>query len=136
MLSFRMQEGGTASGLAADDQYNLYDKPLFTDRGSSLYKAGRRDDGDEDLDTSRFKPDKGFKGADVSAGPRTKPVEFERDARNEEDPFGLGMLMDDVKGRKKGALDGIGSRGGMSAGAGGGGDGSSGRRMEFQSSRR
>eukprot|EP00192_Tetraselmis_astigmatica_P008664 CAMPEP_0117682022 /NCGR_PEP_ID=MMETSP0804-20121206/19369_1 /TAXON_ID=1074897 /ORGANISM="Tetraselmis astigmatica, Strain CCMP880" /LENGTH=626 /DNA_ID=CAMNT_0005491969 /DNA_START=9 /DNA_END=1889 /DNA_ORIENTATION=- len=131
------QEGGTASGLAADDQYNLYDKPLFADRGSSLYKAGRRDrDADEDgedVDTGRFKPDKGFKGADVSAGPRSKPVEFER---QEEDPFGLGVLMDDVRGRKKGALDGIGSRGGMSAGGGGGGDGSSRRRMEFQSSDR
>eukprot|EP00191_Tetraselmis_sp_GSL018_P017074 CAMPEP_0177592518 /NCGR_PEP_ID=MMETSP0419_2-20121207/8604_1 /TAXON_ID=582737 /ORGANISM="Tetraselmis sp., Strain GSL018" /LENGTH=608 /DNA_ID=CAMNT_0019083393 /DNA_START=90 /DNA_END=1913 /DNA_ORIENTATION=- len=117
------QEGGTASNLAAEDQYNIYDRPLFADRGSSLYKAGRRggdgDDGDDEgVNTARFKPDRGFKGADVSGGPRDKPVEFERNA-NEEDPFGLGMLMDDVKGKKKGALDGIGSRGRMSAGAGG-----------------
>lgn len=113
----------------------MYDKPLFADRGTGLYKQGRKGDEDDaaDIDTARFKPDKGFKGADVSAGPRSKPVEFEKDA--EDDPFGLGNLMDDVR-KKKGALDGIGSRGGMAAGAGGGGDGSSGRRMEFQSERR
>jgi SNW domain-containing protein 1 len=96
------QEGGTASGLAGEDQYNLYDKPLFADRGSGLYKASGRGgaDDDADIDTTRFKPDKGFKGADVSAGPRSKPVEFERDA-NEQDPFGLGTLVSDVKGRKR-----------------------------------
>lgn len=44
------QEGGTASGLAGDDQYNLYDKPLFADRGSGLYKASRREDDDEGAD--------------------------------------------------------------------------------------
>lgn len=56
------QEGGMASGLAADDTYNLYDKNLWTDRGSNLYKP-RNADADEDgggaeEGSRHFKPDK------------------------------------------------------------------------------
>lgn len=55
------------SGLAAEDQYNLYDKPLFTDRGSNLYRPNKGADselyggeGNEDADirTECFKPTK------------------------------------------------------------------------------
>lgn len=84
--------------------------------------------------------DKGFKGAEISAGPRSGPVEFERQAE-EADPFGLDQFLSDVKkGGKKNALDGIGSSGGMRA-AGGGSSlddqyaGGSGRRMQFTSGR-
>jgi SNW domain-containing protein 1 len=62
------QEGGIASGLAADDTYNLYDKPLFADRGSGLYRpnkaaddeahGGEGRDADADVRTERFKPTK------------------------------------------------------------------------------
>lgn len=55
------QEGGMASGLASDDTYNLYDKNLWTDRGSNLYKPRNTNPDDEDGgdDRSRhFKPDK------------------------------------------------------------------------------
>ena len=56
------QEGGMASGLAAEDTYNLYDKPLFADRGSNLYKArggGVEDEAPVDEENARtFKPDK------------------------------------------------------------------------------
>ncbi len=55
------------SGLAADDQYNLYDKPLFTDRGSNLYRPNKGADSElhggegaeeAELRTERFKPTK------------------------------------------------------------------------------
>ncbi len=56
------QEGGLASGLEADDQYNTYDRPLFADRGSNLYKAPARgeDEGDDEagVRTEKFKPDR------------------------------------------------------------------------------
>ena len=40
--------------------------------------------------------DKGFKGAEISGGPRKGPVEFERPAE-EADPFGLDAFLTDVK---------------------------------------
>ena len=61
------QEGGMASGLASEDAYNLYDKPLFADRGSNLYrpKAAQDDElyggsaaGAEGVRTEKFRPDK------------------------------------------------------------------------------
>jgi SNW domain-containing protein 1 len=84
------QEGGMDSGFGADDGYNAYSKPMF-DRGeaASIYRPTR---GEGDVygtaeeqmkqlkDTSRFKPDKGFKGAEASAGAsaRSAPVQFEK----------------------------------------------------------
>ena len=32
------QEQGMGSGLASDDTYNLYDKALFADRGTGLFR--------------------------------------------------------------------------------------------------
>ena len=55
------QEGGMASGLASDDTYNLYDKNLWTDRGSNLYKPRATDPDEEagaDENARQFKPDK------------------------------------------------------------------------------
>ena len=50
----------------------------------------------------RFKPDKGFKGVDYSAKGSSGPVQFERDAQ-EQDPFGLDQFLTDVRhGKKKG----------------------------------
>lgn len=49
--------------------------------------------------TRRFKPDKGFAGVDygaaAQAGADGQPVQFERDAA-EEDPFGLNSFISDV----------------------------------------
>jgi len=101
------QSSGMDSGFGADDDYNTYSKPLF-DRGeaSSIYRP-KRDDadiyGDVDTqmaklsDTSKFKPDKGFKGADGgrAGGARDAPVQFEKDA----DPFGLDDLLQTKKAR-------------------------------------
>ncbi len=58
------QEGGMDSGLASEDAYNIYDKKLFADRGSNLYrpKHGRDEElyggKGEEGDAKRFKPDK------------------------------------------------------------------------------
>jgi hypothetical protein len=65
------------SGFAAEDEYSTYSKPLFDRSEASTVYRPKKDDsemyGDVDAqmsklsDTSRFKADKGFKGAD-SAG--------------------------------------------------------------------
>ena len=82
------QETSQQAGMGTDDTYNLYDKPLFTDR-SDVYRgrASNRDGDDPGVDTSRFKPSKGFSGADKSSG---KAVEFEKEGDGGvADPFGL-----------------------------------------------
>ena len=103
-------------------------KALFASKGSNLYRPKAVDDGemygggagnDEEglLATAKFKPDKGFSGAEGrgggggSAGPRTGPVEFEADA---DDPFGLNDFMTEVNTGKR-AMENIGSRGTMHA---------------------
>ena len=131
------QEKGLDSGLGQEDAYNLYDKPLFADR-RELYKASATDGG---IDTSRFKPDQGFSGADYSRSGRETAakgqadgIAFEMDPA-EADPFGLNAFLTDG-GRKK-PLDGIGRRGGMAAAGGGSGTveeysrSGSRRRMDF-----
>ncbi|CAL5230031.1 g13476 [Coccomyxa viridis] len=147
------QDGGMDSGLAADDQYNLYSKPLFTDRGSNLYRPNKAQDDelhggeggdDKDVRSERFKPTKGFAGVDYGTKDRSSgPVQFERDPAEavEADPFGLDQIISEVagssKGRKKNALDGIGGGGSMRASGGGGSyedyaGGSSRSRMDFR----
>jgi hypothetical protein len=85
------QSAGMDAGFGAEDEYTAYTKPLF-ERGEvsgSIYRPKKSDSdayGDVDSqlkqlsDTSRFKPDKGFKGAEAGsgAGPRDAPVQFER----------------------------------------------------------
>jgi SNW domain-containing protein 1 len=92
------QSSGMDSGFGPDDEYNTYTKGLF-DKGaaSSIYRPKKDDSemyGDADAqlakltDTSRFKPDKGFKGAESSGGgKRDAPVQFEKERRD--DPFGI-----------------------------------------------
>ncbi|GJP39943.1 hypothetical protein CLOM_g24259 [Closterium sp. NIES-68] len=157
------QEQGMESGFAADDTYNIYDKGLFNREGASgLYKvrkgvdeevyAGRGgaqgEEGGVDalLRTERFKPDKGFAGAAErgaggggGAGPRDGPVEFERDAAVEADPFGLDQFLTQVKTGKK-AMDKVGAGGTMRASGGGGSydayeGGSSRNRVDFERGR-
>ncbi|KAM0969652.1 hypothetical protein TB2_017495 [Malus domestica] len=124
------QEKGMDSGFATDDQYNVYDKGLFTAQPtlSTLYRPKKDVDGemyggaDEQLDkimkTDRFKPDRGFGGAAERAGPRDRPVEFEKDAVEEADPFGLDQFLTEVKKGGKKALDKVGTGGTMRASAG------------------
>lgn len=60
------QEKGLATGFGDDESYNLYDKPLFAERGSGLYKMKKTQDseiygGAEDGHrTERFKASQGF----------------------------------------------------------------------------
>ncbi|KAM6584227.1 hypothetical protein CsatB_011229 [Cannabis sativa] len=104
------QEKGMESGFGIDDQYNVYDKGLFTAQPtlSTLYRPKK------DID------------ADMCGG-----------GDEEADPFGLDQFLTEVKKGKK-AMDMVGSGGTMKATAGsamqdgykGGGSGRS--RIEFE----
>ncbi len=88
------QSAGLDSGFGADDEYNAYTKPMFDREGvtsSSIYRPTRGEgamDADEQYNklksgaTSRFQPDKGFKGAEGGSGAvggsRNAPVQFEK----------------------------------------------------------
>ncbi len=120
------QDGGIGSGFGADDSYGVYDKALFGSSSSSQTYRPRAVDLDEpgapDGSTASFKPTKGFAGTEQSTsnGPRSRPVEFERD--DTDDPFGLGSLLNtnekDI--RKPSALDHIGNKGHLGLGSIGG----------------
>jgi SNW domain-containing protein 1 len=103
------QDAGLDAGFGADDSYNTFSKPLFADKGSSLYAPGRsqvdaettgEEGGAEAVRTDRFRPDRGFAGAEATgegaaaaAKRHTGPVVFERPAEAEgDDPFGLGQF--------------------------------------------
>lgn len=123
------QDKGMSSGFATDDQYNIYDKGLFTAQPtlSTLYRPKRDADSemyggeDEQLDkvlsTKRFKADKQFTGASdrPSGSRRDGPVDFAKE--EESDPFGLDQFLTEVK-RGKNAMDKIGGGGTMKASAG------------------
>lgn len=103
------QNDGTAAGFGADDDYNVFDKPLF--KGSSantLYRPKASEQFDEsemaklvEKSAKKFAPDRGFDGAERSAAAtsaRDKPVEFEREEA--EDPYGLDSVLDDGKSKR------------------------------------
>jgi SNW domain-containing protein 1 len=84
------QSSGMDAGFGEEDEYNTYSRPLF-DRGEagSIYRPKANEEdiyGDADAqiaklsDTSRFRPDKGFQGAEGGAkhAPRDAPVQFEK----------------------------------------------------------
>lgn len=80
---FNQGKSGMDSGFAAEDTYNLYDKPLFAGKGDGfMYRPSA--EGEEAINTSRFKADKDFAGLKETnasrGGTRSKPVEFEKDA--------------------------------------------------------
>lgn len=120
------QDKGMSSGFANDDQYNVYDKGLFTAQPtlSTLYRPKKDVDNEayggadaqleKIMKTDRFKPDKGFTGASERTGQRDRPVEFESE---ETDPFGLEQFLTEVKTGKK-AMDNVGGGGTMRASAG------------------
>lgn len=79
------QEAGIGSGFHGDDAYDVYDKPLFNDKGGGVYKPTAQA-GDED----------GVRGAQG-------PVEFQihdggGGGGGGGDPFGLDAFLDEVKG--------------------------------------
>jgi SNW domain-containing protein 1 len=89
------QSAGLDVGFGADDEYTTYSKPMFDREGvtrSSIYRPTGGEgamDADEQYNklksgaTSRFQPDKGFKGAEggdgmTSNGVWNAPVQFEK----------------------------------------------------------
>jgi SNW domain-containing protein 1 len=119
------------------------DEEAYEGRAGGGAGAGAGGAGGE-IDTARFKPDKGFTGADYGgkkggdgAAGGGGDLQFEKDPA-EADPFGLDAFLSDVREGRKKPLDKIGKGGGMSAAGGGAGkkedyDGDgNGRRMEFQ----
>lgn len=106
------QSQGIASGYGGDDDnYNLYDKPLFgTSAAHLIYRPqiGRDgDNGGEDGEGSgdagaqsrrHARPDKAFSGTDAAQG-KEGPVQFER----VDDPFGVDQFLAEAKKGKRGA---------------------------------
>lgn len=123
------QDKGMESGFVNDDQYNIYDKGLFTAQPtlSTLYRPKKDTDSEmyggsaEQLEkimkTERFKPDKAFSGVQdrPSGSKRDRPMEF--DKQEENDPFGLDQFLTEVKKGKK-AMEKIGGGGTLKASAG------------------
>ena len=81
------QQAGVESGFGDDDEYNLYDKPLFADRVAANIYKGAKEVNDEDYEDPmknsvskvlKHKPGRGFEGTDYSKGDRVTPVEFEQ----------------------------------------------------------
>lgn len=102
------QTTGLESGFKEEEDYDLYDKPLFVDRTSaSIYKNVRAgsslddDTGNNDITESRklmekiYKRSNMFEGADINAigNKGGKPIEFERT----EEEYGL----NDIHKKKK-----------------------------------
>lgn len=117
------QDAGMNTGFGAEDNYDIYDKPLLKGSSANMLATHRAKTDDEMhggegaekeyeklVKTDKFRPDKGFEGTEEGRKrPRDEPVQFERE---EEDPFGLDQFLSDAKKGKK-ALDSVGSRGGM-----------------------
>jgi hypothetical protein len=95
------QSSGMDSGFGAEDDYTAYNRPLFNrGEGEGIYRPKGNDSdvygtAEEQIaklssSTSKFRPDKGFKGADGGAGngPRDAPVQFEKS--KEADPYRRG----------------------------------------------
>lgn len=108
---FGRDAGGTG-GFGAEDDYTLYDKPLFADR-SAVYRgrageaarADARDDGREG-GARRFRPDRGFEGVDYDAkrssdaAPAFERADGTRKSK-EDDPFGIDRFLSEVRGGRK-----------------------------------
>lgn len=121
MLDSRLFNQESLSGSFADeDNYNLYDRPLFhgSTAAAAIYKArGNIAEGNDEsfgggteegigkaLDNDRFglgKARVGFEGAEDQEV-REGPVQFEKDTG---DVFGLDKFLDEAKSGKKRGLD-------------------------------
>jgi len=105
------QTSGLDTGFGDEDEYGVYDKPLFQDKAAaSIYNIKEYDDNIDEADTGEKEkkktgvetgttkaPQRGFDGAEKKAA-RTKPVEFEK--HDEEDLFGLGKFIGDGGSKK------------------------------------
>lgn len=100
------QSAGIGQGLADDESYNVYDKPLFG--GSAVHLIYRPNvtggeelsEGDEESAGGRVRrAGKSFQGAEEGGSRPTGPVEFEKDESTELDPFGLDTFLSAAKKR-------------------------------------
>jgi SNW domain-containing protein 1 len=94
-----------SSGFGAEDDYSLYDKPLFSgSSAAAIYRPKRSEEASlGGVSADRIekivgggKPHKGFKGAESTAAsdaPRDGPVQFEKEV----DPFGFSEFMGSAK---------------------------------------
>jgi SNW domain-containing protein 1 len=113
------QSEGIGSGFKDDEAYSTYDKPLFNQASSSIYRyRGENTEsevlgstGAEDLERA-IKHDKftsnrkGFQGAEGGAQGPSGPVEFERETmakpkNPEKDVFGLDTFLNKAKKGKR-----------------------------------
>jgi len=140
------QDAGMTTGFGAEDNYDIYDKPLLKGSSANMLASHRAKGHDDEMHggegaeaaydklvkTDKFRPDKGFDGTEEGRKrSRDDPVQFEKE---EADPFGLDQFLTDAKKGKK-AMDGVGSGrgGGMAASGGGSMDGGQKRdRLDFQ----
>uniref|UniRef100_A0A7R9U6T3 SKI-interacting protein SKIP SNW domain-containing protein n=1 Tax=Pinguiococcus pyrenoidosus TaxID=172671 RepID=A0A7R9U6T3_9STRA len=85
------QDAGLDSGFGNDEEYDAYSKPLLGNQTAKNIYVARKSDATENVDqdkeyrklqdsTKRFRPDKGFAGAEggASSKPRNAPVQFEK----------------------------------------------------------
>ncbi|KAI8393998.1 SKIP/SNW domain-containing protein [Radiomyces spectabilis] len=113
------QSEGIGSGFKDDESYSLYDKPLFSQTSSSIYRFKSKDESDvlgstdaEDLERA-IKQDKfginrrGFQGAEGGQG-SSGPVEFEKEIVGgtsqkaaDKDVFGLDTFLNKAKKGKR-----------------------------------
>lgn len=130
------QSEGLSSGFGDEEDYNIYQRPLFTDgRSNALYRPPQLDSevygsgvegGDPQAiaNIDRFKPARDFSGVDRSKK-RTdgKPVQFEKARGGDDDNadiYGIGDLLESTERevrRKNNPLDAIGKQGTMLAGS-------------------
>ncbi|KAI8975571.1 SKIP/SNW domain-containing protein [Mycotypha africana] len=116
------QSEGIGSGFKDDDAYNTYDKPLFNQSSSSIYRfRGENTESEvlgstnvEDLERSiqqdKFGMRKGFQGAEGGASSSAGPVEFEKEMLTttssskaaDKDVFGLDTFLNKAKQGKRG----------------------------------
>jgi len=102
------QTSGLESGFGDEDEYNVFDKPLFQDKtAASIYNIKEYNDnldeeeeagGDAKNNVEKMlnrAPNRGFEGAEKKAA-RSKPVEFEK---HTDDSFNLDSFISD--GKKK-----------------------------------
>lgn len=113
-----------SSSFGDDEQYHLYDRPLFqgSSAAAAIYKpmsnsadneeafGGGNEEGiRKQLQNDRFElgtAAKGFEGASDQA-PRSGPVQFEKDTTTA-DPFGVSAFLEDAKRGAKRGQDGDG----------------------------
>jgi len=95
------RDSGISQGFAADDNYDIYDKPMSSSINQHVYRPPRdAEEVDEEEEMKKilnagpkFQPHQGFKDTDEPSSRRDGPVQFEKmKPQKEEDPFALAQM--------------------------------------------